>query len=97
MPLTFPHYDADTDELIDRLYFTADEVAEMLHLHAGTIRTKVRDGVWDALHSGRHIYMSKAQIGAAVEQMQSDSRPEPEPEPVKLGEPVADVELESLR
>lgn len=96
MPLTFPHYNADTDELEDRTYYTAEEVGERLHMHPGTVRTRVRDGVWDALHVGRHVFMSAAQIGAAVEQMQTDSRA-PEPEPVQLGEPVPDRDLESLR
>lgn len=96
MPLTFPHYDADADDLIDRTYYDVNEVAAMLHVHASTVRVRVRDGLWDALHSGRHIYFSAAQVGAAVEQMQTDGRA-PEPEPVQLGTPVADTDLESLR
>lgn len=96
MPITFPQYDAATDELHSRTYYTADEVGELLHLHPGTVRARVRDGVWDALHVGRNVFMSAAQVGAAVEQMQTDGRA-PEPEPVQLGEPVSDVDLEPLQ
>ena len=95
MPTMFPEYDPATDELVDRAYLTLDEVAERIHLGRTAIYNRVRAGVWDALHVGRHYFMSPAQVGAAMEQMQSDNRPE-DPTPVTLGTPVADADLEPL-
>lgn len=97
MPETFPHYDPDTDELRDRTYYDMGEVAALLHVSQSFIHQRVREGVWDALRVAGRYYMSAAQVGAAVEQMQTAAHAEPEPVPVQLGEPVSDVDLEPLR
>jgi hypothetical protein len=96
MPTPFPSYDEATDSLIDRDYYDVDEVAAMLHVSVSTVHRRIIDGRWHALHVGHARYMSAAQVGEAVDSMRTGATVR-EPDPPKLGEPVGDVDLESLR
>jgi hypothetical protein len=100
MPATYPHLDADTGELVPTTYYDVEEVADMLHVSANTVRRRLRDGEWDGLHPlARSWYMNAAQIADAVETMQTRVQREADTEqPVPLlGEPVDDHDLEPLR
>lgn len=95
MPISIPTYDETADELVPVDYYTADEVADMLPVRPTTIRQYVREGKWPALRVGQAVYFSKAHIGFAVESMTQHVGHISE-EPVRLGEPLADPDTETL-
>lgn len=100
MSKTYPHLDEDTGELVPETYYEVEEVADMLHVSANTVRRRLRDGEWDGLHPlARAWLMNAAQIADAVATMQTSTQREAEtPAPVPLlGEPVDDTDLEPLR
>lgn len=98
MPVSYPHYDHESDGLVDHLYYTTEEVGALLHLHANTVRQRIRDGKWDAIRPGRYFYMDAAQIGAAVESMRTRGDLDGfEPDPPALGRALSDPDTESLQ
>lgn len=98
MPTSFPQYNPDTDELTPRDYYDVEEVAELLHVSTSFVHTRCRDLTWDRLKVSTRYYMSAAQIGDAIAEMQSNGHGVAEhTEPVQLGVPVADVDLEPLQ
>lgn len=98
MPVSYPHYDPETDRLVDHTYYTVSEVADLLHLSPSTVRQRIRDGVYDALKTGHGSFMDAAMIGEAVRLMRTNGAGlDLDLEPPTIGRPVSDPDTESVQ
>jgi hypothetical protein len=66
MPENFPTLDEKTGQLVDTPYYALPEVAALLHIGVTTARRYVTEYTWPHLVIGRHIYMTPADIAAAM-------------------------------
>lgn len=72
MPISFPHRDPSTGQLIDVEYFTPDEVAHMIHVARDTVRRNCAMDRWPHLRVQRRYFMNAEHIARVVEIMTHD-------------------------
>jgi hypothetical protein len=101
MPIPFPSRDPEGGPTVQEDYWTVDELADMFHMSAATVRRRIRSGEWEVFEPvARTYYMNAAQVAAAMAAMTHRVEPDPPdlPEaPTRLGVPVADTDLEGIR
>lgn len=87
MPETFKTLNAETGELEDIPYYTAEEVAELLHCSISYVRNQVRLGRWPYVAIARRLWFTPSHYARIVEILSYD----PDligPPPRRLGTPV---------
>lgn len=100
MPVPFPTLNPDTGELETLDYYTVDEVAALLHVHANTVRRRINGGEWPHLTIAQGHFLNAEQIAEVI--ALSTHKPAPDipcrdGEPPRLGVPLSDKDLEGLR
>lgn len=79
MPVKFPEFNPVTGELVEVDYFTAPELADMLHITGRTVTERARLDEWPHLKVGRTAYFNAVQVGGIMGLMKVDPPAIPEP------------------
>lgn len=94
MPIAFPHRDSETGQLTQVDYYSAEEVAGLVHVSRETVWRNCSNARWPHLKVQRRYFLNAAQIERVIEMMTVDpDELSPWEPPRSLGVIVGDDEL----